>query len=114
MPAARILLVEDERDVREVFSIALQGQGYVVDAVDTATEGRDRLNSFRYELVIADWRLPDGNGLDIANKAALVDSKTILMSAYLFQIPAAECAHELMMKPMRPSELVGVAKRLIG
>jgi hypothetical protein len=37
------------------------------------------------------------------------------MSGYLFQIPAEKTdRHELLMKPMRPSELIATASRLIG
>jgi two-component system response regulator HydG len=115
MPAKRLLLVEDDADVRFILDSALRGEGYAVDAVDTAARGRSRLDAFRYELVIADWRLPDGNGLDIADLAADSGMKAILMSGYLFQIPAEKITrHELLMKPMRPSELIDAVKRLIG
>jgi hypothetical protein len=52
--------------------------------------------------------------LDLANIAAGAGSKTVLMSAYLFQIPATQTQkHELLMKPVRASELVAIVKRLI-
>jgi two-component system response regulator HydG len=115
MPGKRILLVEDDAAVRGMLDTALMGEGYAVDQADTAARARSRLDAARYDLVVADWRLPDGNGLDIADLAADNGIKTILMSGYLFQIPAEKTTrHELLMKPMRPSELVQAVKRLIG
>ena len=114
MADRRVLIIEDESDVAETTALVLRGAGYTVDVAEGAGRARARLNANHYSLVIADWRLPDGNGLDLANIAAAAGSKTILMSAYLFQIPASETQrHELLMKPVRPSELVAVVKRLI-
>jgi two-component system OmpR family response regulator len=67
MPAKRILLVEDDADVRLMLETALRGEGYEVDPAATAARARASLDAARYDLVIADWRLPDGNGLDIAD-----------------------------------------------
>jgi DNA-binding response OmpR family regulator len=64
MAEKRILLVEDEEDVREFLALSLRGAGYSVDAVATVAEANQRLQAMIYGLVIADWRLPDGNGAD--------------------------------------------------
>ena len=113
MPA-RILLIEDERDVADMLGIALRGEGYQVDIDGGAAGARDRLDVDGYDLVIADWRLPDGDGLDIADAAADDGVKTILISGYLFQIPAERTRrHELVMKPIRPRELLDAVERLL-
>lgn len=115
MPGLRILLVEDESAVADMLGIALRGDGYHVDIANNAARAQDRLNADGYELVIADWRLPDGDGLDIADTAADQGVKTILISGYLFQVPIERTArHELLMKPMRPKELLDTVRRLIG
>jgi DNA-binding response OmpR family regulator len=110
----RVLIIEDESDVAETTALVLRGAGYAVDVAENAARAQARLNATQYSMVIADWRLPDGDGLELANIAAATGSKTILMSAYLFQIPAAQTAkHELLMKPVRASELVAIVKRLM-
>src|SRR4051794_4475603 len=97
--AARILLVEDEANTRELLTHVLRGERYMVDAVAGAASAATRLESTRYALVIADWVLADGNGIDIAEQAADLGAKTILMSGYLFHLPAGAAErHELMMK----------------
>ena len=114
MPDRRILLVEDDPDVGELLLFALTGEGYTADLAATVAEARSHLEATRYDLVISDWRLPDGDGLLIVNAAADRGSKTMVISGYLFQLPNADPRHEYLMKPMRPSELIAVAKRLLG
>lgn len=115
MPARRILLVEDERNIHQLLAHSLHAEGYAVDVAETAAAAQRHLDTGSYELVIADWRLPDGDGLEIADLAADRGIRTILISGYLFQIPAERVArHELLMKPMRPHELIACVEWLIG
>jgi DNA-binding response OmpR family regulator len=109
MAAKRILLVEDDRAVRFMLTLVLRGESYVVDSVESAVAALSYLARERYDLVISDWRLPDGDGLEIADEAAELGAKTIVMSGDLFQIPSEvrnRHEHKFLMKPMRPSELV--------
>jgi DNA-binding response OmpR family regulator len=62
MAEKRILLVEDEPETSDFLTTALRGSGYAVDAARTAAEAWACLDAHRYALVIADWRLPDGDG----------------------------------------------------
>ena len=115
MAAKRILLVEDETGISDFLTIALRGEGYGVDVAATVAEAWARLDAHRYELVITDWRLPDGDGMLIADAAAELGAKTLLMSGYLFNMPGGRAeAHETLMKPIRPSEMVAVVQRSIG
>jgi CheY-like chemotaxis protein len=115
MPGKRILLVEDEPEIGDMLALFLRGLGYIVDIARTLTQGRERLSGFAYSLVIADLRLPDGNGLEVAERAAELGAKTSILSGYLFQLPPATAhRHQLMMKPIRPSELIAAVQRSIG
>jgi DNA-binding response OmpR family regulator len=112
--ARRILLVEDD-DVGVLLLHVLSGEGYPVDLATTNAEAWALLDAHEYALVIADWKLPDGNGMVIADAAAQLGAKTVLMSGYLFQMPGGRADdHETLMKPVRPSELVDVVQRSIG
>ena len=56
--------------------------------------------------------LPDGNGLEIADRAPITTS---ILSGYVLPLPPdAADRHEVLMKPMRPSEFVAAVHRLIG
>jgi two-component system, NtrC family, response regulator HydG len=115
MAAKRILLVEDETGISDFLTIALRGEGYEVDVAATAAEAWACLDAHRYELVITDWRLPDGDGMLIADGAAQLGAKTLLMSGYLFNMPGGRAdTHETLMKPVRPSEMVAAVQRSIG
>lgn len=61
---ARILLIEDEDGSRFGFSRYLSKAGYTVREAACLTEARDALLSQRYDAVLLDLKLPDGNGLD--------------------------------------------------
>jgi DNA-binding response OmpR family regulator len=115
MARERILLVEDEADLRRLLTAVLTSAGYTLDIAGTAAQAQTRLAATRYDLVIADWRLPDGDGLEIADHAADLGAKTLVVSGYLFQIPADKrTRHEFLMKPIRPSELIAAVARCIG
>jgi DNA-binding response OmpR family regulator len=115
MPVNRILLIEDEATTRELLTHALRGEGYAVDAAETAAAAATHLESGPYALVIADWLLPDGNGIDLADRATKLGAKTIVFSEHLFRLPAGSAdPHQLMMKPVRPGEIVAAVRRVIG
>src|SRR5437764_4353616 len=115
MVEKRILLLEDESLIAENLMLALSGEGYIVDHAATVAEGRSRLDERTYSVVIADLRLPDGDGLAVAEQGADKGAKTFILSGYLFQLsPGSAQRHELWMKPMRPSEVVWAVRRSIG
>jgi DNA-binding response OmpR family regulator len=114
MPERRILLVEDDPDLAPILEHVLIDEGYTVDVAGTLRQARLRLDEPAYSLVIADLRLPDGNGLALADYAAELGIKTAIISGYVHQLTSeAADRHEIMIKPMRPIELITTVKRLI-
>jgi DNA-binding response OmpR family regulator len=111
----RILVVEDDEDVGPLLAHNLVREGYIVDLATTKADAWAHLDAHEYALVITDWRLPDGDGLVIADAAAEFGARTVVMSGYLFQMPKGRAdAHETLMKPIRPSEVLDVVQRCIG
>jgi DNA-binding response OmpR family regulator len=111
----RILLIEDEATTRELLTHILRSEGYAMDTAATAAAAVTHLESARYSLVIADWLLPDGNGIELADRAAELGCKTIVFSSYLFRLPVGSASrHQLMMKPVRPQEMMEVVRQAIG
>jgi CheY-like chemotaxis protein len=71
MPGTRrILLVEDESLIRELLGHVLHAERYAVDVAATVADAWRQFKARRYALVIVDWRLPDGDGFEIADAAA--------------------------------------------
>ncbi|MGY4514678.1 response regulator [Lysobacter sp. HA18] len=63
-PPARVLVIDDEPQIRRFLDISLRTQGYVVMAAATADEGLAQLATEGADLVILDLGLPDRDGID--------------------------------------------------
>ena len=115
MAVTRILLVEDERNLGELLVHVLLSAGFAVDLAATLEEAEHWLTTRDYRLVITDWRLPDGDGIAFADRAADLGMNTAILTGYAFHIsPEKAARHEVWMKPMRPFELVAAIERRIG
>ena len=64
-PAASILVVDDEPDLRTLYELTLLREGYRVETASTVQEARDQLKAHRFDAVITDMRLPDGFGMEL-------------------------------------------------
>lgn len=64
-PKPRALVVDDEPDIRELLSITLGRMQFEVETAGDQAEAIRRLGGAKYDLVLTDMRLPDGDGLDI-------------------------------------------------
>ena len=62
---ARVLVVDDEADIRELLDLTLVRMGLSADCAGTVAEARKFLERERYSLCLTDMRLPDGEGLEI-------------------------------------------------
>jgi len=62
---ARVLVVDDEPDIRELLEFTLVKMGLGVVAVGTIAEAKDCLKGERFHLCLTDMRLPDGEGLEL-------------------------------------------------
>lgn len=82
--AARILVVDDEPDLRTLYELTLLREGHQVDSAGTLAEARDSLHHGVFDLLITDMRLPDGLGLqlirDIASQGR--SERSIVVTAY--------------------------------
>jgi two-component system response regulator PilR (NtrC family) len=65
MTKARVLVVDDEADIRELLTMTLTRMGLAVDAAGTEFEASQCLQKHRYDLCLTDMRLPDGDGLGL-------------------------------------------------
>ena len=60
---AHLLVIDDDRDLLRLLSMRLQASGYRVSTAECAQAARTRLGVERFDLVLSDVRLPDGDGL---------------------------------------------------
>jgi two-component system, NtrC family, response regulator PilR len=79
-----VLVIDDERDIRELLTITLGRMDLQVDAVGTVTEARRALAERSYDLCFTDMRLPDGNGHEVIELIAAnhPDMPVAMITAY--------------------------------
>jgi two-component system, NtrC family, response regulator PilR len=79
-----VLVIDDERDIRELLTITLGRMDLQVDAVGTVTEARRALAERTYDLCFTDMRLPDGNGHEVIELIAAnhPDMPVAMITAY--------------------------------
>jgi two-component system, NtrC family, response regulator PilR len=65
MSVRRVLVVDDEADIRELLMLTLSKMGLQSDTAETCREAFDFLKEHPYDLCLTDMRLPDGDGLKI-------------------------------------------------
>ncbi len=79
----RILIIEDEVTLNQTLSDGLKEFGYQSDIAENISDGRYMIDIRNYDLVLLDWMLPDGNGIDIIPEIKSKSHKTavIVLSA---------------------------------
>jgi DNA-binding response OmpR family regulator len=61
----KILIVEDEKDLRETIIGFLKIEGYVCEYSETVAQGSEKLDIYEYDCLLLDIGLPDGSGLEL-------------------------------------------------
>ena len=84
MSKQTVLVIDDERDIRELLTITLGRMELDVDAVGSVNEARSALANRRYDLCFTDMRLPDGSGQEIIELIAAnhPDMPVAMITAY--------------------------------
>jgi two-component system, NtrC family, response regulator PilR len=82
--SARILVVDDEPDLRTLYELTLLREGYQVDTAVDLAQARSFLSGQPYDVLITDMRLPDGLGLDLLGELVLSQrhERCIVITAY--------------------------------
>lgn len=68
--AKRVLVVDDEADIRELVVLTLMRMGIEADSAETCADAKARLAERSYDLCLTDMRLPDGDGLMVLTHIA--------------------------------------------
>jgi DNA-binding response OmpR family regulator len=116
----RVLVVEDNADVRHLLDLLLRMAGYIGRIAEAADEARRALTLGAYDLVLLDVRLPDGDGLEFCRevRASHPHVPVIVVSGDVRphardQALAAGAAH-FVAKPFDPETLERVVRLTLG
>jgi len=98
-PPGRILVVEDDRDLRQLNARALIHSGYAVDTAEDGAAGWEALQANRYDLVITDNNMPRLTGIELLKKlcAARIALPVIMAAA---RLPIQELARNPSLQPV--------------
>src|SRR6266542_3009378 len=80
----RVLVVDDEADIRESLETLLTLEGYAVDLAQNATEGTAKMEARGYDLVLLDLMMPDRSGMEVLKDVRQRDRETpiFMITAY--------------------------------
>jgi len=108
---ARLLVVDDERSMRELLSIVLRREGYDVTLAENGRRAIELLERGRFDLLVSDIKMPDMTGVDVLRAAKRIDSDIlgIMITAFASADTAIEAmrlgAHDYLSKPFDVDEL---------
>ncbi|MBL8221907.1 MAG: sigma-54-dependent Fis family transcriptional regulator [Bryobacterales bacterium] len=80
----RILIVDDEADIRESLETLLSLEGYSIEEAPNATEGLRKMEQANYDLVLLDLMMPDRSGMEVLKEVRERDTETpiCMITAY--------------------------------
>lgn len=105
----RILVVDDESEVREQLADVLGAEGFVVETAASGPAALERLTAFPADLVLTDYRMPGGmDGVELIRKIheSNPSKATLLMTGYLDAGVPGDGVTNCLVKPMEVDDLV--------
>jgi two-component system response regulator AtoC len=108
----RVLVVDDEENIRLVLKTLLRRHGYEVEVAGGGQEALQKIDTFGPDVVLTDVRMPKVGGMDLLNvlRAKNNPATVIVMSAYGNSEQAIEAmkagAYDYLQKPFQPDEVV--------
>ena len=116
---ASILVVDDERSMRELLEILLRQAGHEVSAASDVDGALARLGDGEFDLVVTDLRLGAGSGLDVlrAAKASAPATEVVMVTAFATTENAVQAmklgAYDYVLKPFKVDELKLVVEKAL-
>lgn len=115
----KILIVEDEKSMREVLKILLEGENYLVTPASDGLEGISYIDKDIFDLVITDVKMPRIDGLELLRKTKEIspDTLVIMITAFGTTESAIEAmklgAYDYINKPFKIDEIRLIVKKAI-
>ncbi len=112
-----ILIVDDERSMREFLGIYLRREGYRIETAQGGSEAFAALKTRAFDVVITDLRMPDGDGLHVLTETKRLhpDTEVIVVTAFSTTETAIAAmkagAHDYLTKPFKIDEVSLVVDR---
>lgn len=112
---ARILLVDDDPDVRPLLEHVISSEGHQVTAAESIKVARLLMAKQPFDLLITDVNLPDGSGLTLADEAIAAGVKTLVLTGHGLKLkPGSLSRYDYLLKPVRVAELNAAVNRSLA
>jgi len=117
---AKIILAEDDSDMRRFLVQALQSAGYDVISFDNGLSAYQRLREEPFELLLTDIVMPEMDGIELARRASELDPDIKIMfitgfaAVALNPDTAAPKAAKVLSKPVHLRELVNEVQKMLA
>lgn len=115
----KILIIDDEESIRDIFSLLLEEKGYIVETAKTGNEGLNKARKFVPEIILLDMNLPDISGIEVLSqiKESFSQTEVIIITAYGTIKNAVEAtklgAYDYLEKPVDNEELFLLISRAL-
>ncbi len=116
LPGKRVLLVEDEREVRQVTRMLLETFECVVEEAENGQIGFQLFEQGTYDLVVTDYKMPvmDGAEFTARVKTKAPAQRVLMITAYVSDLPSGPLRPDLILeKPYRLADLQGALEKLV-
>ena len=118
---AKILIIDDEEDIRELLSYNLKKEGFIVESAENGETGLAILSSFKPQLVLLDVMMPGMDGIEVCEAIRTKEGFQHTLVCFLTarnedysQIAGLEAgADDYVSKPIRPKVLISRIKALL-
>jgi CheY-like chemotaxis protein len=119
----RVLIIEDEKPLREAFSYLLQSEGYEVSLAENGKVGLAKLSAFKPDLILLDMLMPIMDGITFLQKAHLPKkypaTKTIMLSNLSDAITFDDAAEygvtiSVLKADLSPTQLLTTVKKVLS
>jgi putative nucleotidyltransferase with HDIG domain len=113
----RVLVVDDEKFIRDIIADFLGMEGYIVRTAEDGTSAISELERARYDMVISDLKMPRMGGLDLLKEVAKAhpDTLTVIMTGFGTVETAIDAmkrgAYDYILKPFKVEEVVHIVQR---
>ncbi len=112
----RVLIIDDDRNLRFAFRRVLDPRTYTIDEAGTGEEGLALVQSQAYDVILLDVRMPGMSGMEVLEKLLKLDAKTpvIMMTAFGTTDTAIQAiklgAYDFVLKPFEIDEIQRVVQ----
>ncbi len=115
----RLIIVDDERIVRESLRHWFEEEGYIIETAENGNDALQKFSNNKYDLALLDMKMPGMTGLELLKKIKEIDSNCVVILITAFaSVPTAiqalkDGAYDYVTKPIDPDELNNIVRNAL-